>query len=170
MNQQQVLTDTARRTQQLLQNRHGIDLEILNNGVADPVPQPKNGIDHLRLRLLPDMRPRRPRRFWDPKWCFYEIGVGQYPKPGLAKVQFFMAGNNARCGNGFHNQRVNDILAAVARKRSDAHHRPIAGRGTYGWLDIYYAVPDPAKMAADLAWIVTETFHKFISLPDAPPQ
>lgn len=168
MTDTELLKNTATRVVDILRKQHGIALTILKGGEPDLV-EPNSDIKHHRLRLIPDMRPRRPRKFWDSSWCFYEIGVGRYPKAGRAKVQFFMAGNNTNCGNGAHNRAVADILRAVAAKRPDASYHPISDR-SYTWLEIHQvtATPDPVKMADDLVWIVTKTYAALVNLPDAP--
>ncbi|MCL4784606.1 MAG: hypothetical protein KJZ70_16345 [Bryobacterales bacterium] len=161
--------ETCNRTLDILKVYRGIRLTALKHGKPERVIQTDNGINHVRVGLAPDMRPRRPRGFWDAEWCFYEIGVGKYSKPGRSKVQFFMAGNNANCGSGAHNSAVHAILQKVASKRTDTAYHPIRGPKEYAWLEIHNqnAVPDPVKMAYDLVWIIAATYHDFLRLPDA---
>lgn len=162
----EALANTAR----LLNVYRGLELTALDKGVPDRVNQPANGVDHWRVRLVPDMRPRKPAKFWNAHWCFYEIGVGSYPHGGCSNVQFFMAANRGDCGGGAHVNGVNRILERVARKRSDIEFNPIQGSREYSWLGIpgNLAIPDPVKMAYDIVWIIAETLESFLKLPDPP--
>ena len=131
---------------------------------ADPIDKPNKGIRHFRIRLLP-AKPRLPRKFWTKSWCFYEMNVGAYEgSAARCEVQFFMGGNNSACSSGKYNDAVDPILSAVSRKRSDAEHISIYWT-PYAHLRIRNKIPDPARMAGDMAWIIENTLDQFESIP-----
>lgn len=138
---------------------------------SDPAPLFKHGTSFMRARLLPE--DRRPREFWTSSWCFYEIGVGNYPlaPANFGEVQFVMFPDQKPCGAGRYGRAVRAILDSLASQgRPGLFFNPAGGDKRKAILcGFVYKVGShkefPVKTAAaDLEWLIRNTLPRFADL------
>lgn len=157
-----------------------------NKGRIDPhlFPDPPKPAVFAKLRVLPNRR-NVPEKFWDPAWCFYEVGVGvrtasdwsalRNNHMSVAHVMFFQAQGNKECGQGVHTTAVKRILADAcvnlkALGFQDASYP--TPKGEYSFLARLYKgssayqssghFPPPDEIARDLALLIAHTYPAFV--------
>lgn len=138
---------------------------------ADPRPLDKGGASIMRLRLLP--KERAPQLFWSSAWCFYEIGVGNYPidRANFGAVQFVMFPENKQCGSGRFRPGVEGITRGLQPDGRKGFFLDLRGgvngaailcgfRYCLGEFSAFY----PETAAENLAWLIKGTLRAFAAL------
>src|SRR6266404_938877 len=75
----------------------------------DCCSKPRKRLDIMRGRILGQST----GHIWDPKWCFFEIGIGSYgshPYPNRGGVGFLSFPDNKECGGGLYRKDILRIL------------------------------------------------------------
>lgn len=172
-------SETARRILEKFSSAHP-EVSALVGPVSprpDPVLKPNHQTDVMRLRLIPIVR--RPRLFWAPHWCFYEIAIGQaLPKSfgvlTAGTVRFVQFPANKMCGGGRHR----DAVASALREAATAQPAWfLQTDGESDWRGTYFGPAYPllqangftvAGAAADLAELIQLTLPNFVGIGPKP--
>jgi hypothetical protein len=170
----------------LLIKRSGLSDHPVVGERLTPVNKVQEDTDLLKMVLLPP-KPRIPKDFWDQTWCHYSVAYGRHAKfdfdrgrPFEWHISFLHSPGNENCGHGRYKDRVTTILLETASKKphqffvvKHGDPRPDRDARVDGWpyvhiLRRYYSkdVPKitPETIAEDLAWLVQETFPRFLLL------
>lgn len=129
-----------------------------------PIKKP-SGLNICRGRIHGTTR----QRIWDPKWCFYEIGIGRYPDApeALAGVGFVAYSNNPLCGAGKHSVAIHHYLTQVGQNDIKFRVKRTPG-GTltmFAYFDASrYSSYPIAHAAATIAVLISNSFHDLNSL------
>ena len=95
--------------------RHALPTSICHRlKFLPPRPFSKSGSKIIRGRILGSSS----GKIWDPKWCFYEIGIGFYPAASVKSVGaigFVSYPSNKVCGGGQHQKYLERHLERLAK-------------------------------------------------------
>lgn len=96
----------------------------------------------------------------------YEVAVGFIKGRVGIQVQMLCGGHRKCCGDGAYVKQVDDIYRAAIARNARLQISGVKSKGYYSLLRVVSS-SYPEEAAKEMAWIIEETYPKFITLPDA---
>jgi hypothetical protein len=160
MSNEDQINDTYKRIKRKLPMRIQRQLEF-----RPPKRLTKEPLRICRGRIYGTSR----NHIWNPKWCFYEIGIGHYPDApwAVGAIGFVAYPNNPLCGGGKYATILRNFLKKAAE--SDIKFRlKCTNRGTLTLFTYYKPSASSSfpsdSAAAALAKFISNSFDDFDKL------